>query len=119
MNTKLLATTFRWIARVLGIVLVGLLLLIAVGEGVPSPFSHPFVITMGLLAIILVPLGILLAWRWEFLGGIMSLAGRILFVVAETINWRHPFFFILLAVPGLLFLGSSFLRWHDEKHKSA
>lgn len=119
MSTKLLATVLRWIARVIGIVLVGLVLLLAIGEGVPSPFSHPFVITIGLLALTLVVSGILLAWRWELSGGIVSLAGWVLFIVAERINWQHSFFFVLLAVPSLLFLSSSFLRWHHEKHKSA
>ena len=119
MSTTLLATLFRWIARVIGIVLVGFVLLLAIGEGVPNPFSHPFLITIGFFALTLVLLGILVAWRWEFPGGIMSLAGWVLFVVAETINWRHSFFFILLAVPSLLFLGSSFLRWHHARHKSA
>ena len=119
MNTKLIATIFRWIARVIGIVLVGLVILIAIGEGVPNLFTQPFVIQIGFLALTLVLLGFLLAWRWEFMGGILSLAGWVSFIAAERINWRHSSFFILLAIPGLLFLSSSFLRWRLEKHKSA
>jgi hypothetical protein len=119
MSTKLLAIIFRWIARVIGIVLVGLVMLIAIGEGVPNLFTQPVVIQIGFLALALILLGFLLAWRWEIVGGSMSLAGWFLFIAAERINWRHSSFFVLLAVPGLLFLSSSFLHWHYEKHKSA
>jgi len=119
MNTNLLATIFRWIARVIGIVLVGLMLILAIGEGVPNLFTQPFLIQLGFLALALVVSGILLAWRWEFLGGIMSLAGWVLFILAERVHWQHSLFFILLVVPSLLFLGSSFLCRYYEKHKSA
>jgi hypothetical protein len=119
MNTKLLATIFRWTARVIGIVIVGLTLIIAIGEGVPNLFTQPFVIQLGFLALTLVLFGILLAWRWELPGGIMSLVGWVLFILAERINWQHSLFFILLGIPSLLFLGSSFLRRYYEKHKSA
>jgi len=66
MTTKLFATILRWTARILGTVLVGLTLLIAIGEGMPNPFTQPFVIGIGFLALALVLLGILLAWRWSF-----------------------------------------------------
>ena len=119
MTTKLLTTIFRWTARVVGTVLVGFTLFIAIGEGMPNPFTQLFVIQLGFLALTLVLFGILLAWRWELPGGIMSLVGWVLFILAERVHWQHSLFFILLVVPSLLFLGSSFLRWHHEKHKSA
>jgi len=112
MNTKLLATIFRWTARVVGTVMVGFSMLIAIGEGVPNPFTQSFVIGLGFLALTLVLTGILLAWRWEFSGALMSIVGWVLFVVAENINWRNSLFFILLGVPSLLYLGSYFLRRH-------
>jgi hypothetical protein len=118
MNTKLVANILRWIARIIGTVLVGLTLILAIGEGMPNLFTQSFVIQIGFLALALVLSGILLAWRREFPGGILSLVGWFLFVGSESVNWRHSTFFILLCVPGLLFLGSSFLRWHYEK-KSA
>ena len=119
MNPRLLATIFRWVARIIGTVLVGLTLVIAIGEGMPNLFTQPFVIQIGFLALTLVLLGILLAWRWEFLGGIISLVGWVLFVVAERVHLQQSVFFILLGIPSLLFLGSSCLRWHHENHKSA
>jgi hypothetical protein len=83
MNTKLLATIFRWIARVMGAVLIGLTLILAIGEGMPNLFTQPFLIQLGFLALALVLSGILLAWRWEFSGGILSLIGWVLFILAE------------------------------------
>ena len=99
--------------------LVGLTLLIAIGEGMPNPFTQPFVIGIGFLALALVLLGILLAWRWEFLGGIMSLVGWVLFFLAERVSLRQSVFIALLGIPSLLFLGSWFLRCHYAKHNSA
>jgi hypothetical protein len=119
MNTKLLATIFRGVARDIGTVLVGLTLILAIGGGVPNLFTQPFLIQLGFLALALVLSGILLAWRWEFLGGILSLVGWVLFIFAERVSLRQSVYFILLGLPSLLFLGSFFLRWRYEKHKSA
>jgi hypothetical protein len=99
-------------------VLAGFVLLLATGEGPPNPFTQPLKVQIGFVALALILAGILLAWRWESRGGIMSLAGWILFVVAERISIRQGGFIMLLGVPSLLFLGSSFLRWRHEKHKS-
>ena len=119
MNTKLLATIFRWTARIIGIVMVGLVLFIAIGSGVPNIFTQPFIIQLGFFSLAMLLMGIFLAWRWELVGGSMSLVGWVLFIMAERINWQHPLLFILLAVPSLLFLGSFFLRRYYEIHKSA
>jgi hypothetical protein len=118
MNTKLIATIFRWAARGMGIAMVGFTLILAIGGGVPNIFTQPLIIQLGFLALALMLFGMLLAWRWEFPGGIMSLLGWVLFVLAEKVNWRNSLFFILLAVPSLLFLSSSLLRRYSEKHKS-
>jgi hypothetical protein len=119
MNATSLATISRWTARVIGIVMVGLTLIIAIGEGVPNLFTQPFVTQLGFLALTMVLFGILLAWRWELPGGTMSLVGWVLFILAERVNWQHSLFFILLGVPSLLFLGSAFLRRYYEHHNSA
>jgi len=119
MNAKLLATIFRWIARVAGTVLVGLTLFMARGV-IPRLFTQPFVIQIYFLALMLVLLGILVAWRWELPGGIMSFAGWVLFIVLQTVmkGGRHSLLLVLWVVPSLLFLGSSFLRRYHEKYKS-
>jgi pilus assembly protein TadC len=84
----------------------------------PNPFAQPLDRLVASFTLILVLLGFLLAWRWESLGGIISLLGWVLFVTAESVLFRDTLFFIVLGVPSFLFLASSFLR-HYEKHKSA
>jgi len=118
MKTKLLANIFRWTARVIGIVLVGMALCVALFTPVPNPFSLPFDRMTAFLTFTLVLLAFLLAWRWEFLGGIISLLGCIVFITIESTLFRDTLFFIVLAVPGPLFLASTLLR-HYETHKSA
>jgi len=119
MTANLLATICRWTGRVVGILLVGVTLLIAIGEGMPNPFTQSFVIAIGFLALALALLGILLAWRWELPGGIMSLVGCVMFIRVERLSVAQTVFIILLSIPSLLFLGSALLRRHHEKHKSA
>jgi len=118
MNTKLLANIFRWIARVIGTVLVVMALCVVIFTRVPNPFMLPLDRLIAFFTLILVFLGFLLAWRWEFLGGIISLFGWVLFVTAESVLFHDTLFFIVLGVPSPLFLASSFLR-HYETHKSA
>ena len=119
MTIKLIATMFRWIARVFGTLLVGLTVLIAVGEGMPNPFTQPFVVQIGFVALALLLIGIIVAWRWELPGGIVSLIGGILFIGAEELTVLQTVFISLLGIPSLLFVASSLLRWHYESHKAA
>jgi len=115
MTLKLLAGVLRWMARILGVVLVALTVLIAIGEGLPNPLTQPFIIQIGFYALGLVLLGILLAWRWEFSGGMISLVGWVVFLVAEEVSVPQAVFILLLGVPSFLSLGSAFLRRHLKK----
>jgi hypothetical protein len=54
-----------------------------------------------------VTLGLVLAWRWEFVGGLISIGSLLLFYLAMFMSdGRFPRgpFFALVAAPGLLFL---------------
>ena len=121
MNTpRLLAAVCRWTARILGTLLVLLIVLIAVGEGMPNPFTQPLTVQVGFLALALVMIGILGAWRWELTGGSISLVGWSLFVVAvmhppRGLNW----FVGALALPGLLYVAGALLKRYDERHQAA
>ena len=119
MTAKKIASICRWVARILGIVLVGLTLLIAIGEGVPNPLTQPFIIQIGFYALALVLLGILIAVRWELPGSIVSLVGWVVFFVAEKVSVQQAVFIFLLGVPSLLFLSSWFLRRYHQKHPGA
>lgn len=119
MTTKLLATIFRWTARVVGTVLVGLSLFIAIGEGMPNPFTQPVRVQIGFLALALILIGILAGWRWELLGGIISLFGWCLFIASVIQLSRMNWFVIALALPGALYVTSALLRRYHEKHPAS
>ena len=118
--TRLLAVACRWTARILGTLLVLMIVLIAIGEGMPNPFTQPMSVQIGFLALALLMIGILGGWRWELAGGILSLVGWSLFVVAvmhppRGLNW----FVSALALPGALYVSGALLRRYDDRHQAA
>ncbi len=73
-------TTMRWIARLLALVATGLFVWFLVDFGsevIPalgwSPQGIPLLIGLAVGLI-----GLLIAWRWELIGGIMAVAGAFL-----------------------------------------
>lgn len=115
MNNKLLTAMCRWTARILGSLLVLMIIVLAVGEGVPNPFTRPPAVQIGFLALAMIMLGILAGWRWELAGGVLSLAGWGLFVGAVTHFPRGVNLFIwALAAPGLLLVIAALLRRYEK-----
>jgi hypothetical protein len=111
MKSKLLPAVCRWLARIIGALLLVFVVILAIGEGVLNPFTQPARVQVGFLALALMLAGILAGWRWELVGGVLSLAGWCLFVGAVAnfpggLNW----FFWLLALPGFLYVTSALLR---------
>lgn len=110
----------RWTARVIGTLLVILTVTIAVGEGMPNPFTQPIAVQIGFLALALILVGILAGWRWELSGGIISLFGWCLFFLAVINSPRGlTWFIIALGLPGALYVTSALLRRYHEKHPAA
>jgi hypothetical protein len=97
----------RWTARVLSILAVGVVLLFAFGEELNlARFS-----SRDLLLFVFFPvgvcLGMVLAWRWEGLGGGMTVASLAAFyLVHRLLSAGSPrgLAFLVFAVPGFLFL---------------
>ena len=96
----------RWSARVTGLLLVGLVLIIIVGEGPPNPFRQPPPVQIEFLGMFLMVVGFLAGWRWEAIGGLLAMTGFALFAATELIvNGRPPGGAIpLFAIPGVLYL---------------
>ena len=116
MNTgKISAAACRWTARLLGALLVIMIIVIAIGEGMPNPFTQPFDVQIGFLALALIVLGILAGWRWELFGGILATAGWCLFVGSVVGVKKMNLFISLLALPGVLYQLSALLRRHDKR----
>jgi hypothetical protein len=102
----------RWAARVWSIASIGFVLLIAVGE-VLYPHAPPPATLRDWAGLFLFPfgtcLGLMLAWRWEGLGGAIA-TGSLLgfYLVMWMRDGRLPGgpYFVLVAAPGILFLAA-------------
>jgi len=102
----------RWVARLLGVGLLAAVALFFAGQGTllhDAPSLH----TMGLaghallLALVLALLGVLLAWRWEGVGGLLIVASILLFQSVDALAggyWRAGVLDPLFYLTGLLFL---------------
>jgi len=107
-------TAVRWIARVLSVLLLGLMIALAIGEAKPE---HLREMALG-YALFTILVGLVLAWKWEGLGSLLILGG---FAVFALVNWsirtlqpyplHNPFFGFLIT--GLLF---SFCWWKTRKN---
>lgn len=75
--------TSKWIARILGAFVVVLIVVFAVGEGVPNPLAQPPAVAASLAAMAAMLAGLLLAWRWNAAGGLLAVAG---FAVFTALN---------------------------------
>ena len=119
-----IALFIRRIAKIWSILSLILITAIIVGE-IVSPHSLPPSSFRDIIGLVLFPfgvcLGMLLAWRWEGLGGIISVACFFGFYSALWLFDRRlprgPYF-ALVAAPGLLFLVSYLLDRAIEPSKS-
>jgi len=105
-----LTLVIRWMARAWSIVSIGFVLLMVMGEVVhphaPAPTGF-----RDLLGLFFFPfgvcLGMVMAWRWEGLGGGIAVGSLLAFYAALRImGGRFPRgpYFVLIAAPGFLFL---------------
>jgi hypothetical protein len=95
----------RWTARVWSIVVIGLVILLIIGEGINPSDSNEWV---GLLFSPLgICIGMILAWWWEGLGGSITVGSLLAFYMihfASTNTFPKGFAWFLFSVPGFLFL---------------
>ncbi len=116
--SRRIVIVLRWLARLGSLFSVALLALFLFGEEInPGEltaaeilglFFFPFGITVGML----------LGWRWETLGGTVTVLSLLAFYkVLYAANGRFPegIWFALFALPGLLFLYCG-LHNHNTNH---
>ena len=101
-------TALRWTARLLALLLAGLILLMAIGQGFnPAKLkTSELILSVPFFA---VWAGLWLGCRWEGLGGILVVAGVAAFYLIHFAQtgfgrWPRGWAFPMLAVPGILFL---------------
>ena len=101
----------RWIARVCSGIAAALILLIFIGEALTAgfePLLHMSVReTLMMISCVAVWLGLLLGWKWELCGGLLTACGVAAFHLVDYLfSGTFPKLpvLLMLASPSLLFL---------------
>ncbi len=100
-------TLLRRMAGIWSIASVGLLCAFLFGEGLPPFTVQAMMFPFGVI------LGLILAWWFERIGGLVAVVCMLLFYMLEYLgHGRFPkgYVFILISAPGVIFLCSGFLR---------
>ena len=103
---KRVVTSIRWIARIWSIPSITALLLPYFVEGLYWLGATSIREVIGHICFFAVLVGLILAWRWEGLGGGLTVTGIVVFYVTWWLHgkWPRGPFFVLIAAPGFLFL---------------
>ncbi len=103
--------TIRWMARAWSLASVGFVLLMFIGSGLAEGFNPAQFTPRDWVGLSFFPfgvcLGIVMAWRWEGLGGSITVGSLMAFYAALWVmSSRFPDgpYFALVAAPGVLFL---------------
>jgi hypothetical protein len=104
-----LLTVLRWTARILGTAILILIATFAIGEGVPNPLATTIREDLLSVALLTMLVGLVAAWRWEGIGGLLILGGLAFFAV---VNHGVPLnlVFAPMLVVGLIYLGCGWRR---------
>ena len=108
-----ITVSVRWAARISGLALVGLVLLLWIGEAGPANILDlPLPVLLEFAGTLLMLAGFLAGWRWPAVGGITAVAGFVLFFATEmAVNGKPPGgAFPLFLIPGVLLLISAGLE---------
>jgi len=100
----------RWVPRVVGPLLFVMLIVFAVGEGIPTHLKQSPVVQIEMMAMFIMWCGLLIAWKSELIGGVLVLAGYTCFC---WIEWQAPsikFPFGLFLFVGLMYILSWWIR---------
>jgi hypothetical protein len=103
------ATILRWIARILGTLLLITIAAFAIGEGVPNPLHGSTAENLLTTAFLTMIVGQIAAWKWEGIGGLLIMGGFGLFAI---VNHGVPLNVVFgpWLVTGLLYLACWWLK---------
>ena len=107
MNESISIRSLRWLARVLSLPCIGLVLLFVFGEGFPMSAFTARDLCLFLLFPLGICLGMIVAWWRDGLGGSITIGSLAAFYLMHyVLSQQFPggFAFLLLALPGFLFL---------------
>jgi hypothetical protein len=110
LSTSGLEVGLRWTARLLAAALVGLVVVTFVGVGGFNPLRLSPVGAIQMTLLWTTCAGLIVAWRWPFLGGAIATGGILLFFAVEfavTGYFPRGLVFYLMLLPGVFFLFSA------------
>ena len=101
----------RWIGRIWAAVMAAFILFMFIGDavmdGIDPLFHLVFRESLMMAAFVIVFIGLILAWKWERLGGWMIVGGMTAFYILDFAfsgDFPRGPFFLIIALPGILFL---------------
>lgn len=101
MTTRTAIVALRWVARIWSIASVGLLCMFLVGEGLPPLTVMSMLFPFGVM------LGLILAWWFERVGGLIAAASILLFYALHYFNhggFPGGYAFMLVSAPSVIFI---------------
>jgi hypothetical protein len=103
------------------VLLVALVVVIALGEGMPNVLDLPGTVQIQFLAMAIMVCGFMVGWHWEAIGGFTALAGFAMFCGVElAVNGTLPGgALFLLCIPAILLLMSRWIAGHFHGEQSA
>lgn len=107
MARNISVTVLRWVARIWSIASVGLLCAFLFGEGLPPLTVKAILFPFGVM------LGLILAWWFERIGGLVVVACMLLFYLLEYSgdgSFPKGFAFLLISAPSVLFICCGYIR---------
>ena len=99
----------RWTARVVGTAILALIVALAVGEGVPNPLALPIREQLLSIALVTMIVGLIVAWKWERIGGPLILGGFAFFAIVNH-GVRLNLVFGPMFVVGLIYLACGWMK---------
>ncbi|MBS3751274.1 MAG: hypothetical protein KGY39_07200 [Anaerolineales bacterium] len=101
----------RWAGRISAGLAAGLILFIFIGEGIAEGFA-PFLQmtsweTLMMVAFAVMWLGLVLSWKWELTGALLTIAAAVAFYLLDYLfsgTFPRGPYFLIFSSPSLIFL---------------
>ncbi len=102
-NEKRVIGILRWFTRSMGVLLILVIILFALGKHLPNPSVLTLEEKLEFVSLFIMLAGLIFAWKYEASGGLTVIAGYIFFCIIERKILGQGVFFIFPVV-GLSFL---------------
>lgn len=100
-------STLRYTARLFSVLLIFIVVSLAIGEAFPRPFDLSYKEMLFTAALLVMLIGLFLAWKWEGIGGSLIIVGFLIFVISNAIiskSLNLGVFLLIFPLTGTLYL---------------